>query len=120
MERYSPPVVAHLHYEFQGWLGDELLESFPCFIASASLAASLESAGLSGYSLAPLEVSTSEEFEDMQPGTELPDFVWLKVQGTAGIQDFGLSPEHLLVVSERTLAVLQRHRVANCVVSLWG
>ena len=29
-----PPVVDKLHYEFDGWLGDELLETFPCFIVT--------------------------------------------------------------------------------------
>ena len=30
-------VVRKLHYEFDGWLGDELLESTPCFIVSERL-----------------------------------------------------------------------------------
>jgi hypothetical protein len=27
-----PPHVTKLHFEFDGWLGDVLLESFPCYI----------------------------------------------------------------------------------------
>jgi hypothetical protein len=30
--------VDKLHYEFHGWLGDHILESVPCHIASAQLA----------------------------------------------------------------------------------
>ena len=25
------PIISHLHYIFDGWLGDELLEVTPCF-----------------------------------------------------------------------------------------
>lgn len=34
--------VEFLHYEFQGWLGDELLESTPCFIVTESMAHSIQ------------------------------------------------------------------------------
>ncbi|APF85630.1 hypothetical protein HI806_01945 [Ralstonia solanacearum] len=29
-----PPRVEKLHFEFSGWLGDAILESFPCVIAT--------------------------------------------------------------------------------------
>ena len=32
-----PPVIEHLHFQFEGWLGDDLLESFPCFLVSNSV-----------------------------------------------------------------------------------
>ncbi len=32
-----PPVVTHMHYEFQGWLGDDLLTTFPEFIITEGL-----------------------------------------------------------------------------------
>jgi hypothetical protein len=35
-----------LHHRFEGWLGDELLETFPCFLVSSAMAAALEEAGL--------------------------------------------------------------------------
>ena len=31
-----PPRVTRFHYEFDGWLGDELLETVACFIATKS------------------------------------------------------------------------------------
>jgi hypothetical protein len=43
-----PPVVSRLHYEFSGWLGDCLLESFPCFIATNAVIDSLSNVGISG------------------------------------------------------------------------
>src|SRR6476660_8794270 len=44
-----PPRVTALHYQFDGWLGDELLESFPCYIVTRRLAHALTAAGLSGF-----------------------------------------------------------------------
>lgn len=37
-----PPSVSILEYEFDGWLGDDLLESFPCFVVSERLKNPLE------------------------------------------------------------------------------
>jgi len=80
-----PPRVEKLHFEFSGWLGDAILETFPCVIATLSAAAALEQSGLTGIQLAELEVSTSVEFRDMYPAREIPSLRWLKVQGEAGM-----------------------------------
>ena len=32
-----PPWVSRLHHRFQGWLGDDLLECFPCFLTTARI-----------------------------------------------------------------------------------
>lgn len=53
-----PPVVSHLHYVIDGWLGSQLLESFPCFIASDSFIASIRDADLT---IADAEVELSSE-----------------------------------------------------------
>lgn len=39
------PVVSRLHYEFEGWLGDALLTTFPCFIATRAACQALELLG---------------------------------------------------------------------------
>ena len=44
----DPPLVSRLRCHFDGWLGDDLLESFPCFIATARFSAALERAHLTG------------------------------------------------------------------------
>jgi hypothetical protein len=103
------PVVVHkLHYQFDGWLGDELLESTPCFIASERLAHEIERAGLTGVIFDEVEVTTSDEFKELYPDVQLPRFVWLKVQGKPGEDDFGVGPDLRLVVSERALELLER------------
>ena len=67
-----PPVVNQLHYEFSGWLGDCIVESFPCFIATAEVAQQILAAGLTGCEITDVEVSVSGQFEGMNPGRKLP------------------------------------------------
>ena len=43
--------VKYLHYEFEGWLGDDLLESTPAFIVSSRLATELENSDFIDYKL---------------------------------------------------------------------
>lgn len=105
-----PPIVHQLHYEFDGWLGDELLESFPSFIVTDALAQQLVASGLTGFSLAPVEVSYSEQFGDVQPPpsrpAEMPSWQWLQIHGTAAVDDLGLTQLAELVVSMRARSVL--------------
>ena len=84
---------------FDGWLGDDLLESFPCFILTERLANELERK-VTGFSLDDVTVSTSDQFEDLYPGRVLPAFCWLKVSGQPLIDDFYLGPDHVLYVRE--------------------
>jgi hypothetical protein len=114
-----PPKVTHLHYEFQGWLGDELLESFPCFIVTQRLANRLRSSQLSGFSLSEAEVSASDKFMERHPGQELPSFEWLQVLGTPGVDDFALSVGARLVVSQTALDMLQEFPLEYCDVASW-
>lgn len=102
-----PPRVDKLHFEFSGWLGDAILESFPCVIATQSAAEALERSGITGIQLEELEVSTSVEFREMYPAREIPSLRWLKVQGEAGNHDFGIANDLRVVVSERALDVLR-------------
>jgi hypothetical protein len=105
--RDHPPRVDKLHYVFEGWLGDELLESFPCFVVTADAAARLEAARLAGFELRPVEIGTSESFDELHPDRTLPDFRWLDVGGTARRDDFGVDDDGMLVVSKRALDVLR-------------
>jgi hypothetical protein len=109
-----PPVVKRLHYEFDGWLGDDLLESFPSFIVTKSLCERLVQSGLRGCQFDHAEVSKSDLFEEIHPDRELPEFAWLKIVGRAGVDDFGLSPDHRLVVSQRALDILKSLKLDNC------
>ncbi|RAU45522.1 MULTISPECIES: hypothetical protein [unclassified Pseudomonas] len=102
-----PPIVSRLDYKFEGWLGDEILESFPCFIITKSLGQKHSSKILSGFRLAPVQISKSEVFFNIHGHQELPEFVWFQVTGDAGADDFGIAEDHRMVVSENALAVLR-------------
>lgn len=108
-----PPRVKKLHYQFDGWLGDSILASFPCFVITEPLMRDLQERGLTGFELDSVEISKSSVFKELYPDRELPEFVWLKPIGTPGKDDISVSGEHGLVVSEKALACLKRHRFDN-------
>lgn len=110
---FHPPAVSNLEYRFEGWLGDDILESFPCFITTEFLGAKLLDSKLSGITFAPVLVTQSEEFEELNPDVSLPKFFWLKVVGIAGTDDFGLSEDHRLVISQAALDILKTAQLDN-------
>ncbi len=109
-----PPIVEVLNYEFEGWLGDSILTSFPCYIVTKDLANTIKQGNLSGYEIGDCESTKSETFLELYPNKELPEFVWLKITGVAGSDDFGISDQHRLVVSEQALSTLQAHELNDC------
>lgn len=109
-----PPVVHRLNYQLEVWLGDELLETFPCYIVSERLADLIEQAGLSGALMADVDVTQSEEFQELYPQRVVPSFRWLQVTGRPGHDDFGLDALAHLIVSQRALAVLEQATLAHC------
>ena len=59
--------VKHLHYIFEGWLGDDVLTSSPCFIITSHLADAISNSDLKGYELRKIEVSLSDNFVELYP-----------------------------------------------------
>lgn len=114
-----PPIVTKLHYEFDGWLGDDLLQTFPCYIVTEKMGNALTQANLTGFKLAKVEVSQSDIFHDQHPDTTLPKFRWLQITGTAGVDDFGLTPLQL-VLSQKALDVLNQGNITNCEVAVYN
>ena len=106
-------VVHKLHYQFDGWLGDELLESAPCYIVTERLAHAIDLAQLSGVRFDDVEVTTSDQFKDLYPNRHLPKFVWLVVEGIPGQDDFGIAPGIRLIVSERALELLKLFGISH-------
>ena len=115
-----PPTVARLHYEIDVWLGDELLEGFPCFIVTSRLADAVRKSQLSGAATGEVEVTLTDQFNELYPGRLIPKFMWLQVSGTAGIDDFGTDSTGRLVVSERALRLLETMKLENCEVAGLG
>jgi hypothetical protein len=110
-----PPRVEALHLHLEGWLGDDLLEAFPCFVVTESLASQLRASGLTGFTLADVAISTSEEYAERHaPGS--PRFRWLQVTGRRGLDDLWVDDDLLLHVTPEALAVLRQGRLDHAVV----
>jgi hypothetical protein len=114
-----PPAVKKLQYLFHGWLGDCILESIAVYIVTQKAAADLEASGLTGYSLQDVNTAVSEEFIELQPSTTLPKFRWLRIHGTAGVDDFFMSRGINLIVSGAALSILQRHGLQHAEITSW-
>jgi hypothetical protein len=112
-----PPIVRKLHYQFDGWLGDVLLESFPIFIIADSAMRQLQSEGMAGLRAEDLETTVSQQFQELHPQRHLPRFVWLQVIGKPGRDDFATDSNGRLVVSETALEKLNRLGIKNAEVA---
>lgn len=108
-----PPIVDKLNYQFESWLGDDLIESFPCYIVTEHLAKQFISNEFQGFSLDNVIVTMSEDFAELNETKELPNFFWLKIDGEAFNDDFGLSEDYRLVVSQRVLNLLNLNNIYN-------
>ncbi len=115
-----PPSVKHLHYVLDGWLGDDLLESFPCFMVTRRAQKAMLTAGLTGCTFEPVEVTTSPECRERQPHVVLPEFLWLRPGSGVLRDDVAITSDARLVVSSRALAVLQRLALRHCEVEAFG
>lgn len=111
-----PPIVKHLHYQFDGWLGDALVESFPVFVLTEEGAKKLQEAGATGIQFADAETTASTQFLEMHPGRKLPRFIWLQIVGKPGGDDFGIAAGGRLVVSERALNVLGSTQMSHALI----
>ena len=114
-----PPTVTHLHYEFEGWSGDDLLTTFPEFIVTEKLAGALEQSGLTGFRLTSVETSPGDMWMQMHEHRPLPSCRWLKIIAPAGSADFGRTSLADLVVSQRALDFLGGFALKNCQISAW-
>lgn len=93
-----------------------ILESFPCFIVTTEAGNVLIELGATGIELDRVEITTSDMFKELNPDKILPSFVWMRVLGKAGRDDFGISEDYRLVVSQRALNALKPLGVSNALV----
>jgi len=108
-----PPLIKKLNFEFDGWLGDDIIESFPCFIVSDSLKNKIEQEKLTGFEIDEVEVTVSNTFDDLHGDKRLPKFHWLKATGKAGQHDFGIAKDLRLVISENALRVIRKTKIEH-------
>lgn len=101
-----------LGYEFDDWLGDDLVTSTPVVLATARVRDAIREAGLTGVQFAPVTVTRSELLADLGGG-ELPEWAWLRPVGRADVDDWS-ADRRGLVVSERAWELLRRLSLVRC------
>lgn len=119
--------VKYLHYEFEGWLGDDLLESTPAFIVSSRLATELENSDFIDYKLEECLITKSDMFIEMYPEKELPEFIRFIPLGKVEVEGenfknwsghhFCLSSKGELVVTQEALDFLKKFSIDNCFIT---
>jgi hypothetical protein len=109
--------IYKLRYKFDFWKNDVLLSSSPTWIITVPAKHAVQSAKLTGVHFDSVEVSKSELFDQLHPNQELPSFAWMKVDGKAGRDDFGIVRKTKLVISEHALALLRTLGIPNARVS---
>ncbi|PZU04562.1 MAG: hypothetical protein DI630_00105 [Gordonia sp. (in: high G+C Gram-positive bacteria)] len=112
-----PPVVDHVDYQVHGWCGDDLLESFPVFVASPELVNALAAEGITGFiDRGSGVISFDEQCRSREHAWErVKDFRWIEVGGVWS-EDLSMR-EGLLAVSGRAWEVLCRFKLDNCTVT---
>jgi len=108
-----PPEVTRLHYEFDGWLGDAIVESFPVFIVTQSAKEELIRIGATGAVFDEVEVTVSGEYTELYPDQDLPPFVWMKTVGKAGKDDIAAVADGRLVLSRRAIDTFKKVGFSN-------
>ena len=124
-EENSNSSILHLHFIFDGWLGDHLLEITPCFMISEYLKNVIENNDLSGCEIQDMEVSFSDEFyefEKLYDKREIPQFYRLipsKIYNKgidlnmSDMKDFMIDEKNYLIVSEKAKKIMELNGFIN-------
>lgn len=109
-----PPKITKLHYIFDGWLGDDIVESFPVYLISEKLYELLKETELTGFEIDDCETEISETFATLQPDKTLPKFYWLKITGKTNRDDFWINEDNILTISESAYELIKQTNISNC------
>lgn len=101
-----PPKILKIHFIFDGWLGDQIIECFPCYLVSSELAEILVKHGVSGFVLEDVEIEKSETFLELYPERKVPPFKWFKVTGLEENCDVYINSENRLTVNKKVLEII--------------
>jgi len=113
-----PPHILTLQFDFDVFPRSDLITSFPCFLVTARLQQALEKEAFVGIDFDFAYLSKSYKYRELEATGvlphELPHFSWLKVDGVAGKDDFGLTHNASLVVSTKALELLRKFNLTDC------
>ena len=106
-----PPIVHRLEYVLDYPGADDLIQSFPVYLARAHLAEALIAAGVQGITWREAMISQGDSYDEYSPAGEPDDYRWL-VPGRPG-DDCWLQDGEL-VVSDRVMEVLRASNLSEC------
>jgi hypothetical protein len=113
-----PPTIVKAHFE----LDDEpeaVFTKVHNYFASAKAKSVLLENGVSGIVFDEVEISVEPEFAAHFREVKKDEFFWMKVEGEAYVDDFGIVHGSAgLVVSERALKLLQELGIPTATISL--
>lgn len=115
----EPRLVGPLHYEFQGWMGDDVVTTSGFWVVTSELADALRASTLTGYELNEVVVTKDQQFDMFPTPRPFPErWERLVPTGEAGsAADFALESPVDLLVSDAALALLQTFQVDEADIS---
>lgn len=108
----EPPflTVIKLHIKLEDWLGDDLMECYPCYIVTEQLKTGLLETEFTGFEFSEMTKTKGEYFNDnYQLKKSLPELYWMKIIGKQDIDDIIIGPEKSLLVDEDLLNYLKNN-----------
>lgn len=108
-----PPEVEAVEYVLDTPTEDDLIESFPVFLVSESLADQLADAQLRGFTLEEAQVIPSREYFEVWGSAAHKRYRWLRLKSSPQ-SDTWLDESYRLCVSDRMMAVLREGVLDGC------
>jgi hypothetical protein len=116
-----PLKISKLEIVLDAWPDDDLVEAdMYGYAGTQRLADAIKIGGFTGVEYDHVDVEEGDQFwirKNEHPGETVPELLWFKFVGQAGIDDFGLIDgpgSFSLVVSERALATLKSFNFMKC------
>lgn len=109
-----PPRVRRLEYRVEGWLGDDLIQTFPVYLASPGLVDAMTRSGLTGFTDRGAGVVTVDPQVASAVDKKILDFHWIEIDGQQESDDLFITSEYLLGVSDRAWAIFDSFQLEQC------
>lgn len=106
--RREPALAGPLHYEFAGWLGDDIVTTSGYWLVSGPLADALRASDLTGFELEDAVVTKEQQFDMLPLPRPFPDrWERLVPTGSRPADDVVLEDRVDLLLSDRALSLIQ-------------
>ena len=111
----APPRLSNISLAFEGWLGDDLITTYPLFAVTDRLRAALEGAGIRGVSFESVPAVKSEQYADLYPEEEIGAWALMTVTGReADGDDAWMNATTRLEVSQHFWDVAAQFQLTYC------